>query len=599
MASAPPVARRVASPPALAVLVLLALLAPSPAAAQSGTGTPGSGYALLDEVRAAYRGLAGYHDRGSLRLGDGTLLDFETVQAGDRFRLVLDAGEGRGDERRALWRDEAGVYLQRGDGAVFVLPGLANGLARVLPGDALAAMPAAAILAGVETFTDAGAVALDGETDCDGGRCTVLTLRGAGGLQTLWIGNDDRLVRRVEVEPLAPAVASPIVASFVILAHGGEEVAAALDPAHRPLSPASATATETDTAAASAAAGDAGDEEMPTTAFGEVIDVRLGTVVARVTDSFGDPITDLSPDDFTIAVGGQEVPIVDLSWVTVDASSEELDVLDEILAAGGEVAELSPLASPDVPIVYFFQPDVGNSIRIKGHLRLKPLLENLVSRFAGHPQAVVAFDSHLKLWQDFTDDPERLEAAMWDAMRFGGTPPPRRERRSARDDSPLAGRLSRVWDEAAARRTAVPETALGLLGELLQSLPPGDKIVVYVGWGMGLFTVQGVQDTPDFAPAVRSLLAAGVTVHVLDITAADLHDLSAGLKRIASRTGGTYASTHRFGARAVDHLARNVGGRYLITVDLSGVGAGLLRVEVGDRRATVEADLLRRQISSR
>src|SRR5580693_6619782 len=52
--------------------------------------------------------------------------------------------------------------------------------------------------------------------------------------------------------------------------------------------------------------------EPPAAQFGEQIAVRLRTVVVRVIDGEGRPITGLAPADFRLRVGGKEVPVTRL-----------------------------------------------------------------------------------------------------------------------------------------------------------------------------------------------------------------------------------------------------------------------------------------------
>src|SRR5262249_52993327 len=146
-----------------------------------------------------------------------------------------------------------------------------------------------------------------------------------------------------------------------------------------------------------------------------------------------------------------------------------------------------------------------------------PFTRELLAALAPEDRvAVVSFDSHLKLWQDFTRARETLPAAIYQGIHYGGLPP----------ESPGAGApsLARHFDFDAARRAASPERALEVTAEALAALP-GEKVLVFLAWGLGNFSPMGTRMAPAFAPAVHALTAARTAVFVLDVTEADSHSL--------------------------------------------------------------------------
>jgi hypothetical protein len=130
---------------------------------------------------------------------------------------------------------------------------------------------------------------------------------------------------------------------------------------------------------------------------------------------------------------------------------------------------------------------------------------------------------------------------------------------------------------------ASPERALEVAAEALQALP-GEKVIVFLGWGMGSFSSMGVQMRPSFAPAVRALRRARASVFVLDVTSAGHHSLEVGLEAVASATGGTYAKTNILAGVATDFLARAISGHYIVTIDPATVPEKGGAVEVSLRR---------------
>ncbi|MBF8306117.1 MAG: hypothetical protein HW398_1305 [Acidobacteria bacterium] len=134
-----------------------------------------------------------------------------------------------------------------------------------------------------------------------------------------------------------------------------------------------------------APADDAGQE------YSFSVDIEVVTVPVTVTDPKGEFVTDLDANDFTILDNGvpQKIESFDLSLeplsvaILVETSSRIQSLLPEIRSTG----------------ILFTQLIVGE---------------------AGEA-AVIGFDSELKLLQDFTSDPEKVEAAFRN-LKPGGDP---------------------------------------------------------------------------------------------------------------------------------------------------------------------------------
>lgn len=311
--------------------------------------------------------------------------------------------------------------------------------------------------------------------------------------------------------------------------------------------------------------------------FGDEITVSLVPVTVRVVDGRGRPVLGLGPEDFRVRVRKREVPVVSVDWIS---SGEPLPVDPEEPEAtedGEEPSTPAPGTSPGKLVVFFVQADL-NPTRITGQMRLRPHTRELLSTL--HPSdrmAVVAFDSQLRLRQDFTLDRGTIHRSIDRAMLFGGEEP------WGRAGGALS--LASHFDFQEARKAASPERALTLLGEALERLP-GEKVVVYLGWGIGRFSSFGVHMTPDYKPAVRALRQARASVFVLDVTSADYHSLEVGLQNVAEATGGSYERTFRLPALATDRLAGSLAGYYVVTIDPGTLPEkkDALRVELRDRK---------------
>lgn len=306
--------------------------------------------------------------------------------------------------------------------------------------------------------------------------------------------------------------------------------------------------------------------------FGEEITVSLISMTVRAVDGRGRPILGLGPEDFRVRVGRKEVPVAGVDWFT-----------------SGEIPDL-PLPGPSIPgmlepppagklVVFWVQADL-NPTRISGQLRLRPYTEELLATF--HPadrMAVISFDSHLHLRQDFSHDREAIHAAIDRGMLFGRS-----------ETGPGSGGVSLMgsFDFDAAFDAASPERALEVTAEALEKLP-GEKVIVYLGWGLGRFGSFGVQMTPAFYPAVRALRRADIPVFVLDVTSADYHSLEVGLESVAHATGGTYQKTHLFPGVATDILGETLTGHYVVSIDPADVPSkgGPVTIELRGRKGSV------------
>lgn len=315
--------------------------------------------------------------------------------------------------------------------------------------------------------------------------------------------------------------------------------------------------------------------------FEDEITVSLVTVTVRAVDALGRPILGLGPEDFRVRVGRREVPVAAVDWYGAGSVDPGTPAPEPTAPPAAEPAGPSPPATrpPGKLVVFFVQADL-NPTRISGQLRLRPYTAELLDTLDPEDRmAVVSFDSHLHLRQDFTRDREAVYSAIDRGMLYGSSETGPGEGEVALADS---------FDPAAAFDAASPERGLEVMAEALEALP-GEKVVVYLGWGLGRFGSFGVTMTPAFAPAVRALRRAKATVFVLDVTSADYHSLEVGLEAVAAQTGGTYAKTHVLTGLATDFLAQAISGHYVLTIDAEALTEqrGEITVELRGRKGSV------------
>jgi len=275
-------------------------------------------------------------------------------------------------------------------------------------------------------------------------------------------------------------------------------------------------------------------------------------------------------------VDGKSVVLESAEWIAAD--------LPELPIAAGLPGGPPAQAPPGRLIVFFFQTDYVPS-RLLGLVRMSlqasRFLEDLLP---SDRVAVVSYDSHLKLRQDFTGDRVKLEAAIHEAIRTGSSDEP------IRIEHPS---MAKHFDFVAARKASTPEDGLFILARALTDIP-GGKTMLYFGWGLG--TIGGIggpnyAERRDFRNALKSLAAARVSIFTLDVTDADYHSLESSLQHVSDLTGGIYQKTHIFANLAMDRVRRTISGRYILVLKVSPSfhGQHTIEVKLADRKGEVNA----------
>lgn len=327
-----------------------------------------------------------------------------------------------------------------------------------------------------------------------------------------------------------------------------------------------------------AAAGPVAGQTRPSTprpgAYREEARVERVVLDAFVTDGRGDVIPGLGPRDFRVVVDGRSVALELAEWVP--ASEPEVPVPaaapDATAGIGGAAPRLAE-AAPGRLLIFLFQTDYTTS-RLVGLLRMALQARRFLDTLLPTDRvAVLSFDSHLKLRQDFTADRVRILAGIHDAIRTGESDP------LPAEPGPS---LARHFDYRGALRAVTPERALALIASAAAPIP-GGKSLLFFGWGLG--TIGGlagpnVRDQLDYADALPALARARITIFSLDVTNADYHSLEGSLSNIADLTGGTYAKTHIFPGLAMERVRRAIAGRYVLVFRKPDGPRGYHRVRV-------------------
>jgi VWFA-related protein len=331
------------------------------------------------------------------------------------------------------------------------------------------------------------------------------------------------------------------------------------------------------TVLAAGMAASAPGRQQPPPRFVERVDVARLVVDARVVNDAGEPIHGLTAHDFTVKIDGKAARVESATWVGVE--EPRVRRADE-----GLPLEPSLLQSPQPGgrlVVFLFQKSLESS-RIVGLMRMLRASRSFLDTLQPEDRvAVLSFDSHLRIWTDFTSDRARLAPVLERGVLLERPPPVQ---------AGAAPSLVERLDPARGKRANGIERALQLIGDALEPLP-GAKSIVLFGHGMGRLTTTGVMMEHDYEPARRALVAARASVFSLDVTDADYHSLEAGLQLVSEATGGFYARTHIFPALVMRRLAGALAGSYVLFVD-KPERPGLthaIDVELVNRKGTVLA----------
>jgi VWFA-related protein len=284
--------------------------------------------------------------------------------------------------------------------------------------------------------------------------------------------------------------------------------------------------------------------------FKERVAVARLIVDTRVLDDHGNPVLGLAADAFRVKVDGRLARVETATWVGGEDAGSSAGPVDARpwSDAGPATGRL---------IVFLFQKNLEPS-RVVGLMRMLVESRQLLTTLTPNDRiAILSFDSHLRIWTDFTNDRERLERVFAHDLLLGAPPAV-----LASEVLSLAERLN----PAAARRAYGVERALELIGEALEPLP-GSKSLVLIGHGFGRFGRGGLAMENDYEPARRALVASRTSVFSLDVTDADYHSLEAGLQLVSDDTGGFYARAHLFPGQAIRRLAGALAGYYVLFVE--------------------------------
>jgi len=295
----------------------------------------------------------------------------------------------------------------------------------------------------------------------------------------------------------------------------------------------------------------------------------------------GDPIPSLTTTDFLVQVDGKPVALESVDWLPADVPEVDASALG---ASGASDAPAATEIAPGRLIVMFFQTDEDYS-RLIGLMRMARQAHRFCRTLLPTDRvAVVSFDSHLKLRQDFTNDRAKLDRAIEAAILRGEPPDPDPESHPA---------LARHLDPVAALECAIPEVALGLVARALAPIPGGKSMILF-GWGLGAvggMAGANLEEMEAWTTALRAMAEARVNIFSLDVTNAVYHSLEDSLRDLSELTGGRYEKTNLFAGLGIDRVRRTMSGRYVLVFvkPQAPPGDHTIRVALLGRKGSVYA----------
>jgi VWFA-related protein len=308
--------------------------------------------------------------------------------------------------------------------------------------------------------------------------------------------------------------------------------------------------------------------QPPAPPLTERVEVVRVLIDARALDGGNRPVTGLAAADFRVRIGGKTARVESAEWIG---------------ATPPEAPTPAPRPAPPAQrpsgegrlIVFLVQKSLQHG-RIGGLMRTLVDSGPFFQTFTPHDRiAVLSFDSHLRVWLDFTDDRERVRQVLRHDILLGRLP--------ALVASRAPSLLSRLPPERGRSFSSV-EQALGGLADALRPLP-GAKTVIVIGYGFGRASFSrdlsvATVALEDYERIRHALQDARATVFCLDITEADYHTLEVGLQTVAADTGGFFERMFHFPRQSFARLSAALSGHYVLFVERPALRRGTHDIDV-------------------
>lgn len=291
--------------------------------------------------------------------------------------------------------------------------------------------------------------------------------------------------------------------------------------------------------------------------FSEQIDVNLVLIDAIVTDSSGNQILGLKPDDFLVTEDGQPQQIEALDYFT---NRKLLDAREE--SAPFKVEQVRE----DRYFVFFF--DKPPAAQMWDELtQARSAVEDFIDKemLPGDRIAIAGHDVRLKVYSDFTADKAQLRRALAEVMKFGKglQKPP--------SQPGEASILREINFNRMVNRTGTVYQALHALGDALRPIRARKNLILF---SAGIHEPgEEVRDgivlntSRYYEPMVNSLNRSNVAVYAINLmrNAPELPAIHQTLSRVADDTSGEYFRTATGYFPFLQRIDKANAGYYLLS----------------------------------
>lgn len=324
------------------------------------------------------------------------------------------------------------------------------------------------------------------------------------------------------------------------------------------------------------------DQEPQRRIEGATVNVNEVLLDVLVTDSQGNVIVGLGPDDFVVTENGRRV---DLSGITFYSNRRLLESSPALAQQGASVEQGTEdryfillfddmrHTAQEAPRLLSQQMEAAK--RAKGWVASELLPNDWV--------AVASWDARLKVQQDFTNDRKALVQAIDNALKgkhLEGNYPSRID--TSKGPSLLAGLPT---GKALNKETSTIYEAMQVLAKAGGSIRARKNLLIF-SYGLPGRTDAFGQFTPDkrfFEPTVQELNDNNVAAYMIDLTPPGTeHTLSDALNKMADDTGGRYFFNVTNYSTPLDQITQENNGYYLLSYSTERPAGktGFQRVEV-------------------
>lgn len=316
--------------------------------------------------------------------------------------------------------------------------------------------------------------------------------------------------------------------------------------------------------------------QEPEAVVSEAVDVAEVLLDIVVTDGSGNVVLGLGKEDFIVEEDGEAVELNSVSFYSHHRFLESLERAEELGIDTDAV-------SVNRHFVLFFHdqrrllPRLG-ARQLDAGRRARQWVANDLE--PSDWVAVVAYDSSLKVLQDFTNDKEHLDEAIQSAVQ-GRDPNPAAATRQPDGAPSLVGRFSA--DSTKIRRIY---DALAVVARSTAHIRGRKNLALFsIGFGdvnrFGFYT----PDRRYYPDMERTLNDSNVAVYPIDlIPSSDFYvfdALSNALSSLAADTGGKYYSNFVNFLTPLEQMSADSNGYYLLSYSARGKGeSGYQAVDV-------------------